>query len=69
MKLIRYILSMGCKNCKQKQVINQKSAKEKKILTSPIKSEGKWINWIIIIWLLFGVYGLYSIIKDVLNLL
>jgi len=61
-KLFVYILHMACTNCKEKKIIKKSSTKES-------KSTDSWINWIIGIWILLGFYGLYSLIKHIIELL
>ncbi len=53
---------MGCTNCKEKKVIKESLKKQ-------AKSTGNWVNWIIGIWILLGFYGLYSLIKNIIELL
>ena len=55
---------MACTNCKKKK-------KELEKLKSPSKSPVKIdraITWIIIIWFLLGVYGLWSLIEKIFHL-
>lgn len=53
---------MSCSNCKKKNIIPDNVVKQ-------AKNAGKGALWIIIIWLLFGAYGLYCLIKDIIELL
>lgn len=58
---------MGCSDCKKKTPIIPKEEIEK------LKKSGtdidKLMTWFIIIWLLLGCYGLYSLIKDIISLI
>ena len=53
---------MACTNCKKKKVDIQKPLNNSNLFD-------KTISWIIIIWTLMGLYGLYSLIKGILKLL
>lgn len=58
---------MGCSNCKKKTTAKPKQKTEK--LTKPIIDIDDGTTWFVIIWFLLGLYGLYSIIKDLILLL
>ena len=52
---------MACKNCKKKTLIQQESKKEFNLLD-------KGVTWVIFIWILLGMYGLYTIITDMIHI-
>jgi len=56
-KYLYYI--MGCSSCKQKRDI-------KKDLLESTESVNKGVIWFVIVWSLFAVYGIYSLIKNFL---
>ena len=49
---------MACKNCKKKSIVLQESKKQFNIFD-------KGSTVIIIIWFFLGLYGLYSLIKNI----
>ena len=49
---------MGCKTCKEKKSIPD--------IKKPSNIIDRVATWGIIIWSLLGIYGLYSLIKDLL---
>jgi hypothetical protein len=53
---------MACKNCKKKTLTQQESKKEFNLLD-------KGVTWMIIIWFLLGIYGLYTFVTDIIHLL
>ena len=60
-KLKVYILLMTCSKCKKKNMIKQESKKEFNIFD-------KMATWAIITWFFLGLYGGYSLIKNLINL-
>lgn len=58
---------MGCSNCKKKTTVIPKEETEK--LKKPVVDIDKGATWFVIIWLLLGGYGLYSLIKDIISLI
>lgn len=68
---------MGCTNCKKKHTRNiNQSSKIKNVAKQTIKVKkhniidgDRVVTWIIIVWFLLGCYGIYSIIKNIIELL
>jgi hypothetical protein len=52
---------MACKNCKKKTLSEKEYKKE-------FNSIDKWSTTAIIIWFLLGMYGLYSVITNVIGM-
>lgn len=67
---------MGCTKCKKKkpqenikqQVKPQENIKRHTKPAQKNNSDG-WITWTIIIWFLLGCYGIYCLVKNIVNLL
>jgi hypothetical protein len=57
-----YILHMACSNCKKKKPEIQKLLNNSNLFD-------KTMSWVIAIWSLLGLYGLYSLIKSIIKLL
>jgi hypothetical protein len=59
-KLIIYILCMGCKKCKEKTEVRQK-----------VEHKSDWASeagiWVVITWSLLGLYGIVSLILDIIK--
>jgi hypothetical protein len=53
---------MGCSKCKEKKIIAKEGKKE-------FNSIDKVMTWVIGSWFLLGVYGLYSLICNIIKLL
>jgi len=75
---------MGCTNCKKKKVIKDRHATKQNIEESIIVAKqnnvkkktkqniidiDKTLTWIIISWFLLGAYGLYMLIKNIINII
>jgi hypothetical protein len=52
---------MACSRCKKKTLITKESEKE-------FNSVDKLASWMVITWTLFGLYGLYNLIMDIIHL-
>jgi hypothetical protein len=50
---------MACSKCKQKSEINQMRKEDINIM---VKSMEKGVTWFVLVWSLFAVYGIYSLI-------
>lgn len=55
---------MGCSSCKKKKIEAETLKAKKKRIVEPDKA----ITWVVVIWLLLGVYGLWSIIEKIFHL-
>lgn len=55
---------MGCSKCKKKK----KETEKLKTKGNSIIETDRVIMWILIIWLLFGVYGLWSLIGKIFHI-
>jgi hypothetical protein len=51
---------MGCKRCKEKKIIVQEDKKEFNMFD-------KVATWTVIGWFFLGLYGLYSLICDIIK--
>ena len=59
-KLKVYILCMGCKSCKEKSL-------ERQAVEAQSARESKAGIWVILIWSALGIYGLISLISDLIR--
>lgn len=55
---------MGCSNCKKKKIESETLKASKKKIIEPDRA----ITWVIVAWLLLGVYGLFSLISNIFHL-
>ncbi len=66
---------MGCTGCKKKHIRkeqenlpNKKSKEVSNSIKKPINFDvDRIMTWIIVIWFFFGIYGIYSLIKIIIN--
>ena len=59
---------MGCSNCKKKTVKKDTTQRISPRQRSIIEAD-KITTWIVLAWFLFGVYGVYSLIKDIISII
>ena len=57
------LIIMACSKCKQKSESSQKTKME---IESMVKSMEKGVTWFLIVWSLFAVYGIYSLVMKFL---
>lgn len=57
---------MGCTKCKDKKIVQKTKTQTKKVYKS---KKDMWAGIIIFVWILLGIYGFFSIIKDIINFL
>ena len=50
---------MACKNCKDKQTLKEDMYNSTKLVDS-------WVVWFSIVWSVFAIYGIYSLISNIL---
>lgn len=55
---------MGCSDCKKKKLETEKLKTPKKGIFEP----DRIITWVLIVWLLLGFYGLWSLIAKLFHL-
>ncbi len=66
---------MGCTGCKKKYIRkeqenlpNKKSKEALNSIKKPINFDvDRIMTWIIVIWFFLGIYGIYSLIKTIMN--
>ncbi len=54
---------MACSECKQKSKSSEMTKQE---IDSMVKSMEKGVTWFVIIWSIFAIYGIYSLIDKFL---
>jgi hypothetical protein len=57
---------MGCSNCKKKNNFVQKIQDD---IENGASSTPKKVIWFVAIWFILGIYGLYTLIHDLYNLI
>jgi len=57
------LITMACSKCKQKSKSSEMAKQE---IDSMVKSMEKGDTWFVIVWCLFALYGIYSLIDKFL---
>ena len=56
---------MGCKNCKKKKSgVDSKKQDSKRII-----NPDKVVTWVIVVWIVLGFYGLFSLISTLVKII